>query len=59
MNLLSNKFHFRYYWNVVGASNDPCNDVFAGYSANDQLETKAIQQIILSKLGIFLYLLLI
>jgi hypothetical protein len=45
-------FSGSYFWNVAGASNDPCNDVFAGYSADDQLETKAIQQIILSKLGI-------
>jgi len=40
-----------YYWNVAGASSDPCSDVFAGYSGDDQLETKAVQQVINSKLG--------
>lgn len=38
-----------YQWMVIGASSDPCADTFAGPRADSEIETQAIQKVIMDK----------
>lgn len=43
--------NFGFQWMTAGASNSPCSDVYAGPTADSELETKAVQSAILKKSG--------
>ncbi|XP_061398245.1 zinc carboxypeptidase A 1-like [Musca vetustissima] len=46
-----------FQWNVVGSSNNPCSDTYAGPSAFSEIETRSLSEYIASLKGkIFLYI---